>query len=293
MTRLLIGYDGSEPARAAILAARAIFGPVDATIAYIHPPPPSLASAGIARAALPEHVIAEGITNLRESVETEARELTDAGVELARSAGLNAEPSLRFAMTPWRELQEVAAEIGADAIVCGTDGEGAIERAVLGSTASSLLYHADRPLLAVPGGRPEGDHRGGATDAGAPLFAGYDGSEGARAALRFAAQHVSRTQVLLAHAVDSRSGVPDDTLATEGAVYARELGLDARALTSAAGRSAWRTLVETAAEHDAAAVLVGSRGRGAVASTVLGSVASGLVHAAALPVLVVPHKEQP
>ena len=36
---------------------------------------------------------------------------------------------------------------------------------------------------------------------------------------------------------------------------------------------------------------LGSRGRGAVASTVLGSVASGLVHAAALPVLVVPGKE--
>jgi nucleotide-binding universal stress UspA family protein len=35
-------------------------------------------------------------------------------------------------------------------------------------------------------------------------------------------------------------------------------------------------------------VLVGSRGRGAAAATVLGSVASGLVHAAALPVLVVP-----
>lgn len=283
MTRLLIAYDGSEPARAVIRVARALFGPVDATVAHIHPPPPSLASAGIARVALPDSMIAEGITKLRDGVETEARALTDAGVELARTAGLNAEPSLRFAITPWRELQEVAAEIDADAIVCGTDGEGAIGRAVLGSTASSLLYHADRPLLVVPRAVPDLD---------GPLFAGYDGSDGARAALRFAAAHVSRTPLLLAHAIDSRSGVPDEAVATEGTEYARELGLDARALTPAAGRSAWRTLVESAREHSAAAVLVGSRGRGAVKSTVLGSVASGLVHAAALPVLVVPPGEQ-
>jgi nucleotide-binding universal stress UspA family protein len=39
----------------------------------------------------------------------------------------------------------------------------------------------------------------------------------------------------------------------------------------------------------APAILVGSRGRGAMASTVLGSVASALVHVAALPVLVVPN----
>lgn len=279
MTRLLIGYDGSEPARSAIRVARALFGAADATVAHVHPPAPTVASAGIARAALPQAVITEGVTKLRASVEADARAISDAGVEFARTAGLAAEASLRFALSPWRELLELAASSGADAIVCGTAGEGPIERAVLGSTASSLLYHTDRALLVVPGDVP---------DVAGPVFAGYDGSDGARAALRFAAARLDGCRVLVAHAVDSRSSDEDEALAEEGATLGRSLGLDAQAVTPSGSRSAWRTLLDSAGEHGAAAVLVGSRGRGAIASTVLGSVASGLVHAAAVPVLVVP-----
>jgi nucleotide-binding universal stress UspA family protein len=76
--------------------------------------------------------------------------------------------------------------------------------------------------------------------------------------------------------------------AEDGAEYARGLGLTASAVASESGQGDWRALLAAARESAAAAILVGSRGRGAVASTVLGSVASGLVSAAELPVLVVP-----
>ena len=279
MTRLLIGYDDSESARAAILVARALFGPVDATVAHVHPPAPTVASAGIARAALPQAVITEGVTNLQAEVEGQARAITDAGVEFARTAGLGAEPSLRFALTPGGSCWRSPPRATPTRSCAAPPGRAPIERAVLGSTASSLLHHADRPLLVVPST---------ATDAAGPVLAGYDGSDGARVALRFAAAGLSGSRLLVAHAVDSRSSGVDEAVAEEGAAFARSLGLDAHAVTPSGHRSAWRTLLDSAGEHGAAAVLVGSRGRGAVASTVLGSVASGLVHAAALPVLVVP-----
>jgi len=309
MTRLLIGYDGSEPARAAIAFAGSLFGAADAVVAHVHPPPPTMAAGRLARVALPDTMIAEGIAGLRRQAESEGREKTDEGVELARAAGLRAEPALRFALSPWRELRSLAEANRADVVVCGTAGEGPVGRAMLGSTASSLLHHAEIPLLVVPGGPVALD---------GPLVVGFDGSEGSRAALRFAAGHLTNTRLLVAHAwrspvrhsirghaligsgvsnledyansIDrSRADVAGE-IAQDGAALATELGLDARPLSPESGHSTWRTLLAAAQEEGAAAVLVGSRGRGAATATLLGSVTSGLVHAAALPVLVVPDR---
>ena len=56
---------------------------------------------------------------------------------------------------------------------------------------------------------------------------------------------------------------------------------------------AWRVLDRAASDHGAAVIVCGSRGRGAVASTVLGSVSSGLVHNVETPTLVVPARALP
>jgi nucleotide-binding universal stress UspA family protein len=311
MTRLLIGYDGSAAAQAAFPVANALFGPADAVVAHVHAPPVT-ASVALARVALPETMIAEGITALNTQAEQEAQALVDEGVARARAAGLLAEPMLRFTGSPWRELRRLATETFADVIVCGAAGLGPVERAMLGSTASSLVHHADRPLLVVPSALPDLD---------GPVVAGFDGSEGARTALRFAATHLTRTRLLVAHAwrspvrhslrghalrgsgvaklqdyadsIDAIWGEVAADHAQEGAAYARKLGLEAELLTPESGHSTWRTLLKGAEQAGATALLVGSRGRGAASSTLLGSVTSGLVHAGALPVLIVPDRPQP
>ena len=80
-------------------------------------------------------------------------------------------------------------------------------------------------------------------------------------------------------------------VAAEGAALAQERGLQARPEAVEASGAAWRGLLAAARTASAAAVIAGARGRSAMASTMLGSVTSGLVHNADLPVLVIPPKQ--
>ncbi|RKQ87163.1 nucleotide-binding universal stress UspA family protein [Solirubrobacter pauli] len=283
MTRLLIAYDGSPSAKAAIAFAGSLFDGASAVVAHVHPPPPSDEAGALARVALSDAMLSEGLKRMRADAEAAGRRTVDEGVAIAGVAGLPAESELRFALTPWRELRALAEEVDADVLVAGTHGPHPVERMILGSTASSLVHHAERPLLVVPGD----------SDPSGPIVVGYDGSDHARSALAFAARHLPGRELLVAHAwaVPTLVGAPSlplSELADEGAAIAREAGQEASALTVDGTGGQWRALLAAAVEQDAAAIVVGSRGRGAVASTVLGSVASGLVHAAARPVLVVP-----
>ena len=84
--------------------------------------------------------------------------------------------------------------------------------------------------------------------------------------------------------------------AAEGVALAASAGFDARplarrALAEAAERSAvtiWRAVLDAAEEEAVAVIVLGSRGRSAVKSMVLGSVSYGVVHNSDRPVLIVP-----
>ncbi|MDA0172563.1 universal stress protein [Solirubrobacter taibaiensis] len=149
-TRLLVAYDGSAAAGSAIGVAGALFPGAEAVVATVELPVPTVEAAAIARVALPDAMIREGVAHMRDEHAREAAERVRQGEALATAAGLRATSTVAEGNSPWRALRTVADELDADVIVCGTRGAGAMGRALLGSTATSLLHHAGRPLLVVP-----------------------------------------------------------------------------------------------------------------------------------------------
>ncbi len=78
-----------------------------------------------------------------------------------------------------------------------------------------------------------------------------------------------------------------ERVANEGAELARSLGLDAEPLAVADVHDVTRTIVEVAREHNAAAIVVGSRGLSGLRARFEGSTSKSVVKHAPCPVIVV------
>ena len=80
-------------------------------------------------------------------------------------------------------------------------------------------------------------------------------------------------------------------IAEQGAEQAGASGFEAVPVIARGKPKAWPTLLALARRHEAVALVVGSRGLGCVQSALLGSVSSGVLDHARLPVLIVPPAE--
>jgi nucleotide-binding universal stress UspA family protein len=76
--------------------------------------------------------------------------------------------------------------------------------------------------------------------------------------------------------------------AAEGADRAKAAGFEAEGAAIEADGPVWDTLLQCADAHDAAMVVLGSRGRSGLKSIFLGSVSHGVASHAHRPVLIVP-----
>lgn len=147
---VVIAYDGSEHARAAIEHAGALLRSRWAVVTCVW----SSVEAHVPAAtiAVPAGVALGGARELDAQAQRRAARLAAEGAELARRAGFEAEArTIRGDDSPWRAIVDCAAELDAAAVVTGTRGRSRPVAALLGSTAEGVLHHAHRPVLVVSG----------------------------------------------------------------------------------------------------------------------------------------------
>ena len=188
-------------------------------------------------------------------------------------------------------LLDVARE--ARMLVVGSNGHGSLGEALLGSVSQHVARHADCPVVVV---RP-------VTSAVEKIVVGVDGSPGSASALEFACRRAELTgEVVVAlhgwqerNVLVDRSGNLPDSIARDlderglllaeavAGVHAAHPGIVL--IQEPIPVSPGRALVD--ASVGASLVVVGSRGRGAFAGMLLGSVSNEVMAHAHCPVAVV------
>ena len=150
------------------------------------------------------------------------------------------------------------------------------------------------------------DDDGHTSTADGPLLLCYDGSRDARSAIQRAGRLFDDQQALVvmvwqpsAGFAGLSDGIVDfvefdraaaehaANVAEEGVRIARLCGLRAKSLGVVADGPVWKTLVEIADHHDAAIIVVGSRGLSGVRAMLLGSVSAAVVQHASRPTMVI------
>jgi nucleotide-binding universal stress UspA family protein len=144
---ILIAYDGSDDARAAIDRAGELLSGQPATILTVWERFVDV----MARAGVGMPIGSVDYEELDRANEEQARRRAEEGAERARQAGLRAR-----AVSRARETSIAAAilaeadEVGARAIVVGTRGLTGVKSLFLGSVSHAVVQHATRPVIVVP-----------------------------------------------------------------------------------------------------------------------------------------------
>ncbi|MGX5654791.1 universal stress protein [Geodermatophilus nigrescens] len=290
--RIVVGVDGSAAARAALRAALAAAVARGARVEVVSSYAADLYWLGGAGVVVPVVEDVRGATRRR------AEELL-ATVRTEVPGAASVEAAVEVTLDP-AAAALVAGSVGAELVVVGNRGRGAVRSALLGSVALHTVTHAHCPVLVVhpSSGEPAQPPR---------VVVGVDGSAAARVALAAAVEEAAvlgadvravATYAVTDYWVDlstvvlpSREEIRDDlqrrVAESVEAVLAGRPG-DGRAprveIEVVEGAAA-DVLVERA--RDAALLVVGSRGRGSVRGLLVGSVALHCVMHAAGPVLVV------
>jgi nucleotide-binding universal stress UspA family protein len=145
---ILIAYDGSDGAKAAIAQAGEVLGGGEALIVSVWQSAAAAAPASVL--AIPAGIARQAYEELDRESERYATELADEGVALAREAGFEAtaKPALCH-VNVWSTLVKLADEEDVAAVAIGSRGHSGLKSALLGSVSHGVANHCRRPVLLV------------------------------------------------------------------------------------------------------------------------------------------------
>ena len=165
--KIVVGYDGSDGAKAALDKAVDLAGRLSSEVLL------TCAYGG------PEAYSAEPLT-LRHTLQEAGETLISDAMARSANSGVSIEPLLvdLDRESAAQGLLSVARQRRAEMIVVGAHGQSPIAAMLLGSTTYKLLHITSKPLLVVPAaqGSPT-------SELPSKIVVGYDGSDGAKAAL--------------------------------------------------------------------------------------------------------------
>lgn len=282
--RVVVGVDGSESSDAAArwaaeMAAR-LHSPLY-IVSAVREPTFYMAEEAI---AVPVEVWNQQKENARKIVD----DLSESLVGIHPDLAVSTEVVVMSAAALLKECSHTAR-----LVVVGNSGSGAVSSFLLGSTAKAVAHNADCPVVVWREGRSTFD---------APVVVGVDGSAASESAVGHAFEVASALGVALV-AVHSWSpaskagGVALPYFVDWPAYEREEAALLSESLAGWAEKypdvqinrelrqgNASHTLVDLSAQSQL--VIVGSHGRGSIASLVLGSTGANLVHHAHCPVMI-------
>ena len=135
MSEILVGYDGSDAAKAALEQAIGLSRPLGDSVVIVF----GYAARGYEGGAM---------TAQRDAIKEHGERVTAEATEAARAAGVDSEVVL-VGEKGAEALSDLAAQRKARMIVVGTHGESTLRGAILGSTTHRLVHIAETPVLIV------------------------------------------------------------------------------------------------------------------------------------------------